>query len=105
MRFGTDGTMNGGAMYGEVYPKLWNMYLQKDWDGIRDLHSKLLLMLTVESAIPGAARYLLKKRGIFKTDTTRQRETALTQTQVEDIDHNFKALRPYLIDRGQTSAA
>jgi 4-hydroxy-tetrahydrodipicolinate synthase len=104
MRMGTDGTMNGSAMYGEVYPKLWNLYLQKDWDGIRELHSKLLLMLTVESEIPGSAYYLLKKRGLFKTSVSRQRDYVWSPSQIEEMDHNFKGLRPYLI-QGRGSSA
>lgn len=103
MRMGTDGTMNGSAMYGEIYPRLWNLYLQKDWDEIREVHSKLLLMLTVESEVRGSAYYLLKKRGIFKTSVSRQRAHAWTPTQIEEMEHNFKGLRPYLIRRRESS--
>jgi dihydrodipicolinate synthase/N-acetylneuraminate lyase len=104
MRMGTDGTMNGSAMYAEVYSKMWNLYLQNNWDELREVHSKLLLMLTVENEVPGSAYYLLKKRGIFKTSVSRQRSNTWSPRQIEHMEHSFKGLRPHLI-RGRESSA
>jgi len=38
----------------------------------------------------------MKKRGVFKTTISRQREFDLDAKAIEEIDFNFAALAPYL---------
>lgn len=97
LRLGSDGTMTGGAMFPEVFAKIWELYLRKDWDEIRDVYSKLLVMLTVAEEVPGAGRYLLQRRGIFKTTVSRQSDYSFSPVQIAEIEENFKGLRPYLL--------
>ena len=53
-------------------------------------------MLECEQQIPGTRPYLMKKRGVFKTTVSRQREPDLDAKAMAEIDFNFEALRPYL---------
>lgn len=96
MRLGSDGVITGGAMYGDIYAGLWNLYRENKLDETRDLYGKLLLMLNLDEEIPGTRLYILKKRGIFKTSVSRQREYKLTPGEIAEIEHRFAALKPYL---------
>ncbi len=96
MRLGLDGTMTGGAMYADIYALLWSLYLRGDWDDIREVFSKLLLMLNLDRTIPGIRLYVLKKRGVFKTTVSRRGDYSYPPEAVAEIEHNFAALRPYL---------
>jgi 4-hydroxy-tetrahydrodipicolinate synthase len=96
MRLGTDGTINGGPMYADIYAQLWDLHLQNKWREERELFSRLLLMLNLDQDIPGTRRYILKKRGVFKTTVSRQREYKLTPDEIAEIEYRWEALRPYL---------
>jgi 4-hydroxy-tetrahydrodipicolinate synthase len=96
MRVGCDGTITGGAMYADIYARLWNLHLQNKPDELRNLFSKLLLVLNLDQDIPGTRLYILKKRGIFKTAVSRQREYKLTREEIAEIEYRFEALKPYL---------
>jgi 4-hydroxy-tetrahydrodipicolinate synthase len=96
MRLGCDGTITGGAMYADIYARLWNLHLQNKSVEMRELFSKLLLMLNLDQDIPGTRLYILKKRGIFKTSVSRQREYRLTPDEIAEIEYRFEALKPYL---------
>lgn len=96
MRLGCDGTITGGAMYADIYARLWNLHLENKSDEKRELFSKLLLILNLDQDIPGTRLYILKKRGIFKTSTSRQREYKLTADEIAEIEYRFDALKPYL---------
>lgn len=96
MRLGTDGTITGGAMYGDIYARLWNLHRENKLEETRDLYSKLLLLLNLDQDIPGTRLYVLKKRGIFKTSVSRQREYKLTAGEIAEIEYRFEALKPYL---------
>jgi dihydrodipicolinate synthase/N-acetylneuraminate lyase len=96
MRVGCDGTITGGAMYADIYARLWNLHLQNKPDETRELFSKLLLMLNLDQDIPGTRLYMLRKRGIFKTSVSRQREYKLTPDEIAEIEYRFAALKPYL---------
>lgn len=96
MRVGCDGTITGGAMYADIYARLWDLHRQNKADEKRELFSKLLLMLNLDQDIPGTRPYMLKKRGIFKTAVSRQREYKLTAGEIAEIEYRFEALRPYL---------
>ena len=96
MRLGGDGTITGGAMYADVYARLWNLHLENKTEEKRDLFGKLLLMLNLDQDIPGTRLYVLKKRGIFKTAVSRQREYKLMPEAIAEIEYRFEALKPYL---------
>jgi 4-hydroxy-tetrahydrodipicolinate synthase len=97
LRLGVDGLVSGMAMYADVFARMWTAYRADDWDQVRDIHAKLLVMLTCEEEIPGAGRYLLWKRGIFRTTTQRGRAPQLSELQIAEIEHNLRGLEPYMI--------
>ena len=72
MRIGTDGVMTGGAMYGDVYAKLWELNQQGRQEELRDCYSKLLLIQNLDNLIPGVRLHVLQKRGVFKTTKSRR---------------------------------
>lgn len=96
MRLGFDGTIIGGAVYGDVYAQLWNLHLQNKWEEKRNVFSKLLLMLNLDRQIPGVRLYILKKRRVFRTTVSRRRNHLFTPEAIAEIEYNFEALRPYL---------
>ena len=96
MRLRIDGTITGGAMYADIYARLWDLHVQNKTDEKRELFGKLLLMLNLDQDIPGARLYILKKRGVFKTSVSRQRDYHLTPEEIAEIDYRFAALKPYL---------
>ncbi len=75
---------------------MWNLRQQNKLDETRDLYAKLLLMLNLDQQIPGTRLYILKKRGIFKTSVSRQREHKLTSDETAEVEYRFDALKPYL---------
>ena len=97
LRLGVDGLVSGMSMYAEVFARMWAASREGDWDAVRDIHGRLLVMLTCETEIPGAGRYLLQRRGIFTTRTQRGRNYSLSQLQIDEIEHNLKGLEPYLM--------
>ena len=96
MRLGGDGTINTGVMYADIYAQLWELHVQNKPEELRDLFSKLLLMLNLDHEIPGVRLYLLKKRGIFKTTVSRQGDYKFSPEQIAEIEYNYAALKPYL---------
>ena len=96
MRVGSDGTITGGAMYADIYAQLWNLHRQNKMAEKRDLFSKLSLMLNLDHDIPGARLYLMKKRAIFKTTVSRQKDTEVTPEEIAEIEYRFEALKPWL---------
>jgi 4-hydroxy-tetrahydrodipicolinate synthase len=96
MRLGFDGTMPG-APYADVYARIWNLYQSGKQNEARDVFAKLLLMVNLDQELPGVRQYIMKKRGIFKTTVSRQRDIKLSPQQMAEIDFNFEALKPYLI--------
>jgi 4-hydroxy-tetrahydrodipicolinate synthase len=97
LRLGVDGLVSGMSMYAEVFARMWAASRVGDWDAVRDIHGKLLVMLTCETEIPGAGRYLLQRRGIFTTGAQRGRDYSLSAVQIAEIEHNLKGLEPYLM--------
>ncbi|MFQ5930319.1 MAG: dihydrodipicolinate synthase family protein [Acidobacteriota bacterium] len=95
MRLGLDGTMPG-APYSDIYALLWSLYEQGKWEEIREVFSKLLLMINLAQQIPGVRQYIMKKRGVFKTTVSRRQDYTYTPKQIEEIEFNFAALKPYL---------
>lgn len=97
MRLGMDGVMTGGAMYADVYAQLWELHVAGETEELRDLFSKLLLMLNLDRSIPGVRLYVLKKRGISKTMLSRRGDYSFTADQIAEIDYRLDALRPYFL--------
>ena len=53
-------------------------------------------MINLDEQIPGARQYMMKRRGVFKTTVSRQREVKLSPEAIQEIEFNFETLRPYL---------
>lgn len=96
LRLGVDGLVSGMGMYADVFVHMWDAYVRGNWDEVRDIHGRLLVMLTCEQEIPAAGRYLLHRRGIFRTRTQRGRSTTLSEVEVAEIEHNLRGLEPYM---------
>ncbi len=95
MSLGFDGTMPG-APYSDIYAQIWELYQGGHKEKARDLFSKLLLMLNTEQQIPGARRYIMKKRGVFKTMVSRRDKSILTPEAIREIEFHYQALKPHL---------
>jgi dihydrodipicolinate synthase/N-acetylneuraminate lyase len=96
MRIGTDGVMTGGAMYADVYAKLWQFHLEGREEELRDCYSKLLLIQNLDNLIPGVRLYVLQKRGVFKIVKSRRDDFSFSDQQIAEIEYRFDALKPYL---------
>jgi 4-hydroxy-tetrahydrodipicolinate synthase len=94
MRLGVDGTMPG-AMFADVYALLWELHKKGDDQKLREVFSKLLLMINLDQQIPGVRNYVFQKRGIFKTTVSRRGEYTWTDAQKAEIDWNLEGLKPY----------
>ncbi len=94
MRLGFDGTMPG-AMFADVYALLWELHLKGDHDKMREVFSKLLLMVNLDQQIPGVRNYVFRKRGIFKTAVSRRADYSWNEAQRAEIDWNLDGLSPY----------
>ena len=95
MRYGLDGTMPG-AMYADVYALLWELHQKGDRDKIREVFSKLMLMINLDAHIPGVRNYMFKRRGVFKTIKSRRGDYIWSENAIAEIEYNFAALKPYL---------
>ena len=96
MRMGMDGVMTGGAMYADVYARLWELHEAGKTAELRDLYGKLLLMLNLDGIIPGVRLYVLQKRGIFSTTKSRRGEYSFSATDIAEIEYRLDGLREYL---------
>jgi hypothetical protein len=94
MRLGFDGTMPG-AMYADVYALLWELHKKGDRDKLREVFSKLLLMVNLDQQIPGVRNYVFQRRGIFKTTVSRRGDYSWTDAQKAEIEWNLDGLRPH----------
>lgn len=92
MRIGTDGVMTGGAMYADVYAKLWQLHLEGNEEELRDCYSKLLLIQNLDNLIPGVRLWVLQKRGVFKTTKSRRGEYSFSRQEIAEIEYRFDAL-------------
>jgi 1-pyrroline-4-hydroxy-2-carboxylate deaminase len=104
MRLGLDGVMTGMAMYADLMARMWELHVRGEADALRDAYSRFLLMRNLNEQIPGVDLYVMKKRGIFKTTTTRTggaaawkvKQLTLTPQAIAEIEYRFAALKPYL---------
>lgn len=95
LRLGCDGTCPGSPL-SDVYVSIWDLYHAGKKEAALDAFSKLMLLVNLDSQIPGTFQYLMKKRGVFKTTVSRQRDVSLTPAAMAEIDFNFAALKPWL---------
>ena len=107
MRLGLDGVITGNVPYADVMARIWSLHLGGKTDDVRDAYARFLLMRNITTKIAGTDAYLLHKRGIFKTMTTRVAAEAgkpgpnvktisLSEEEMAEIDYRFAALKPYL---------
>lgn len=96
MRLGMDGVMTGGAMYADIYARLWELHTAggKE-DELRDLFGRLLLLLNLDRTIPGVRLYVLQKRGIFRTTKSRRGDYTFSADQIAEIEYRLDAIRPF----------
>jgi len=107
MRLGLDGVMTGMAMYADLMARMWELHEHGDTERVRDAYSRFLLMRNINESIPGADLYVMQKRGIFKSTTTRTggfaawkpKALTLSPDAIAEIDFRFAALQPYLLPR------
>ena len=113
-RLGVDGVMANIGMYADVMERIWQAYRVGQRKEAAEIYSKLLLMMNLEEPlqayqeqiIPGAGRYILHKRGWFKTTTMRKRQgigrpyalktVVLLPEERDEVDLRFSMLKPYL---------
>ena len=107
MRLGLDGVITGNAMYADLMARMWDLHARGRADDLRDAFGRFLLMRNLNQQIPGADLYVMKKRGIFKTTTTRgaggTRTLAFSADQIAEIEYRFDGLKPYLTPSRATS--
>lgn len=96
MRLGVDGVMTGGAMYGDIYARLWELQQAGEADALRDCFGRLLLMLNLDDTIPGVRLYVLQRRGIFRSTRSRRGDYQFAPHQVDEIEYRLAGLAPYL---------
>jgi 4-hydroxy-tetrahydrodipicolinate synthase len=107
MRLGVDGVITGSAMYTDVLTRIWDFHVLDDAEKLRDAYGRYLLMRELSSQIPGTDMYVWKKRGVFKTMTTRRgvrgspgefeiEATRFSNTEIAEIEYRFAGLKPYL---------
>jgi len=104
MRLGLDGVITGQSMYSDVLAYIWDAYAAGEAARARDAYAAYLLMRNCEQQIPGTERYMLQKRGVFKTRYTRRGagggkaviQADLPEDAIAEIDFRFAALSPYL---------
>ncbi|MBI4873504.1 MAG: dihydrodipicolinate synthase family protein [Acidobacteria bacterium] len=95
MRLGCDGTCPGSAL-SDVYVRIWDLYQGGKKAAALEAFAKLMLLVNLDSQIPGTFQYLMKLRGVFKTTVSRQREYKYTPEAAAEIEFNFAALKPLL---------
>jgi dihydrodipicolinate synthase/N-acetylneuraminate lyase len=94
-RLGMDGTMPG-APFSDVYVRIWDAWQANDREQARAIFSKLLLMINLDTVIPGTRPYIMRRRGVFKGTVSRRENINLTAKAVEEIEFCFEGLKPYL---------
>lgn len=94
-RLGMDGTMPG-APFSDIYVRIWDAWQAGEKEKAREIFSKLLLMINLDTVIPGTRQYIMKRRGVFQTMVSRRSKFALSAKAVEEIEFCYGGLRPYL---------
>jgi dihydrodipicolinate synthase/N-acetylneuraminate lyase len=104
MRLGLDGVMTGMAMYADLMARMWEFHETGKAAELRDAYAKFLLIRNLNQQIPGTDLFVMQKRGIFRTTTTRTggaaawkpKRLTLSADEIAEIEYRFAALQPYL---------
>ena len=100
MRLGLDGVITGNAMYPDVMARLWDLHERGRAEELRDLFGRFLLVRNLSDHIPGADLYIMQKRGVFKTLTTRTaaglKTLTFTADEIAEVEYRYDALKAYL---------
>ena len=108
MRLGVDGVVTGSAMYADALTRIWDMHVRNDAERLREAYSRYLLMRDLSAQIPAADLYVWKKRGVYKTMTTRRgvrggspgeyaiNTPKLSESEIAEIKYRLAGLKPYL---------
>jgi 4-hydroxy-tetrahydrodipicolinate synthase len=107
MRLGVDGVITGNAMYADLFARMWALHEAGKDEELRDAYARFLLMRNLNEQLPGADLYIMRKRGIFKTNATRVGRPAageiprvtmktFSPTEIAEIEYRFAGLKPYL---------
>ena len=91
-------------MYADLMARMWDLHVRGESEALRDAYSRFLLMRNLNQQIPGADLFVMQKRGVFKTTTTRTggaaawkaKPLSLTPEAIAEIEYRFAALKPYL---------
>jgi dihydrodipicolinate synthase/N-acetylneuraminate lyase len=95
MRAGSDGNMPNAA-YADIYAQIWDLFQAGRERESRDLYARTLLLTNLRQHIPATPLYVMKKRGVFKTVVSRQRDLDLKAEEIREIEFHLEALKPYL---------
>jgi len=95
LRLGLDGVMAGNA-YADVCVDIWNLYSEGQKEKAREIYSKLLLVLACEPQIDGTRQYMMKRRGVFKTMVSRQKDISISPEEAKELEFNFDSLKSHL---------
>lgn len=107
MRLGMDGIVTGNVAYADLMARMWELHEKGKSEEVRDAYSKFLLMRNISTKVPGTEGYILHKRGVFKSRTTRMTASGsatgwrastpeLGPEEVAEIEYRFAACAPYL---------
>ena len=100
MRLGLDGVITGNAMYADLMARIWDLHVRGRSEELRDAFGRFLLMRNLSQQIPAADLYIMHKRGVFKTMTTRAssgvRHVSLSADEIAEVEYRFAGLQPYL---------
>ncbi len=113
-RIGATGLVTERIAYADVLAQIWQL-MQSGSDPVRlkDMYSKLLLMINLRETHPGNLRgynlYLLELRGVFRNMISREygpegttpakpiiQDLTLSEEEIAEIEWRFESLKPFL---------
>ena len=113
-RLGAEGLITERLAYADILAQIWQlMQSGKDPAKLKDMYSKLVLMINLKNTHPddlrGFSLYILKMRGVFRNMISRHygpnfstppkpnfSELKLSGAQIDEIEWRFESLKPYL---------
>ena len=113
-RLGTEGLVTERSAYADLLAQIWKLMRSgSDPARLKDMYSKLTLMLNLSRVLPGDLRgyslHLLKMRGVWDNMISREygpngttpdkpivRDLTLSKEEVAEVEWRFESLKPYL---------
>jgi dihydrodipicolinate synthase/N-acetylneuraminate lyase len=113
-RLGTEGLVTERSAYADLLAQIWKLMRSgSDPDRLKDMYSKLTLMLNLSRVLPGDLRgyslHLLKMRGVWRNMLSREygpngttpdkpivRDLTLSKEEIAEVEWRFESLKPYL---------